>query len=149
LKKKKQVIISKSSTQTASLAHKLHEIVKKKKVVFLTGPLGSGKSTFVQALGRALGIVVPITSPTFTLIKEYQIPKSNIKFVHIDLYRIMNHPESIYELRIEQYFGQDIVCIEWAESLLNTFPLDSIHLDFRYDEGEQRTITIITTNKTL
>jgi len=138
----RQIVISKRVQDTNSLALKLLKAIWKTKLLYLTGPLGSGKSTFTKALGMALGITTPITSPTFTLIKEYAIPKKKERFVHIDLYRILNQPQAINELSIESYIGENIVCIEWAKPVLQSFLNDSIHLDFRYDGEEKRIISI-------
>jgi tRNA threonylcarbamoyladenosine biosynthesis protein TsaE len=97
-------------------------------VLLLHGDLGSGKTAFVQALGTALGIAEPITSPTFALIHEY--PEGRIPLYHIDLYRL--EPTQVPALHLELYwqgreFPPGVVAIEWAERL-NPIPPDALSL---------------------
>ncbi len=88
-------------------------------VLLLQGNLGAGKTTFVQSLGKSLGIREQISSPTFTLIDEYYSGK--FPLYHIDLYRL--EPIAIPELHLELYwqdrqeFEPGIVAIEWSEKL--------------------------------
>ncbi len=83
-------------------------------VVALHGDLGAGKTTFVQGLAGALGIVQPVTSPTFTLVCEYPIPNGGI-LVHIDLYRLPE-PCDLESLGFWEYLEHGaIVAVEWAE----------------------------------
>jgi len=87
-------------------------------VILLSGTLGAGKTTFVKGLARGLDIEETITSPTFTVISEYE---GNIPLYHIDLYRI-DDEEELEQLGLEEYlYGNGVTVVEWfaiAESLL-------------------------------
>lgn len=105
---------------TQAIATQLAQIVPAGTIILLEGNLGSGKTTFMQAFGVALGIHTTITSPTFTLIDEYT--EGRLPLYHIDLYRL--EPSQVPSLHLEEYWrGEDfplgVVAIEWASKLLN------------------------------
>ncbi len=104
---------------TQELGKKLGETLLPNRVILLFGELGAGKTTFVQGLGEGLGITIPIVSPTFTLINEYQ--EGRLPLYHLDLYRL-DTPEAIAGLFPETYWeGKEvppgITAIEWANRL--------------------------------
>jgi tRNA threonylcarbamoyladenosine biosynthesis protein TsaE len=112
-------IYANSLDETQAIATKLAQIVTAGTIILLEGNLGSGKTTFMQAFGRALGISTTITSPTFTLIDEYT--EGRLPLYHIDLYRL--EPPQVPSLHLEEYWrGEDfplgVVAIEWASKLL-------------------------------
>ena len=101
-------------------------------IIFLSGDLGAGKTTFVQALGKELGITETMQSPTYVLMKKYQI--SNNKFqtlVHIDAYRLQNAGE-FAALRPEQFLQDPkaLVVVEWPERVGNALPAPDLTLNF-------------------
>ncbi|MEE3715125.1 tRNA (adenosine(37)-N6)-threonylcarbamoyltransferase complex ATPase subunit type 1 TsaE [Tumidithrix elongata RA019] len=103
---------------TQAIAQQLANLLQPGTILLLEGNLGSGKTTFVQALGKGLGIQIPITSPTFTLIDEYDCGR--IPLYHIDLYRLEG--EQIHHLHLQEYWrGHDfplgVVAIEWSNRL--------------------------------
>ncbi len=108
---------------TQAIATQLAQLVTDGTIILLEGNLGSGKTTFMQAFGRALGISARITSPTFTLIDEYT--EGRLPLYHIDLYRL--EPSQVPSLHLEEYWrGEDfplgVVAIEWASKLINIPP---------------------------
>lgn len=106
---------------TKNLAFEFSKMLVGGEVITLTGDLGAGKTTFTKSLALALGITQPVTSPTFTLMNEYQGTK--LKLYHFDMYRIED-PSEILETGINEFFGnRDAVCvIEWAENINSLLP---------------------------
>ena len=95
-------------------------------VIALTGPLGAGKTTFVQGLAQGLGVPVErhVASPTFALVNEHP---GRIDFVHVDFYRIRS-PAELPELGIEEAYDRAATAIEWAERFPDWLPADTLHL---------------------
>lgn len=113
--------------------------LKKGDVVLLSGPLGAGKTTFVQGLGEGLGIKEFINSPTFTFIQSYV--GDDIKLHHMDMYRIMNEEEA-YDLGLEEFFySDDISVVEWPEQISSFLPDHALVVSIS-KEGEGRGLTI-------
>ena len=83
---------SKSLGDTFALAKAFSEVLGPESIVFLSGELGAGKTAFVQGIARALGSENPVTSPTFNLMQEYDVPSGQTIF-HFDLYRIEDEDE--------------------------------------------------------
>lgn len=106
--------------ETERLAALLLSSVPQGALLILSGPLGAGKTTLVQALGRQLGSEARISSPTYTLIHEYPSPHGVL--VHIDAYRLPS-AETLLELGLEDYLARArLVAVEWGEGLLEVFP---------------------------
>lgn len=107
--------------QTREWGKQLGALLRSGDVVALMGDLGAGKTAFAQGIGQSLGIIGPMTSPTFTFQQEYngrlQGRESGalIRLIHMDLYRIQ-HPEEVEVIGVEDAFVEDAVClIEWPE----------------------------------
>jgi len=100
-------------------------------LVVLTGPLGAGKTTFVQQLAAALGSDAAVTSPTYTLVHEYPTPQGLL--VHVDLYRL--DPRRASALGLEDYLDRSrLVAVEWGEPLLAEHA-DAHHVDLALAAG--------------
>lgn len=109
-----------SLTDTETLAKTLVHHAPPGALLLLLGPLGAGKTTLVQALGRALGSDAHVSSPTYTLIHEYPTPAGVL--VHIDAYRL-GDAEALFELGLDDYLERArLVAVEWGEALLRPFP---------------------------
>lgn len=93
------------------------------RILCLSGPLGAGKTTFVQGFARGLGIQRRVLSPTFVLVRRYDIPKTGSWFYHIDLYRLeeseIGNEQGIFELLAEPGV---FMAVEWAEKLGKHLP---------------------------
>jgi len=101
-------------------------------VISLIGPLGAGKTTFVQGLAQGLGVSqkCKVTSPTFTLIKEYE---GRLRLYHVDAYRLSGAAE-MAELGAEELFSSEgLVVIEWADRVVGVLP--SRRVDIRLSHG--------------
>lgn len=116
-------------------------------VIALSGDLGTGKTTFVQTLAQVLQIEDVVTSPTFTVMKQYVVSQQNLygikQLVHMDAYRI----ESIAELgplRLTEILATPgiLLCIEWAEKITEVLPQATIRMDFQSLSEHERLVTI-------
>jgi len=133
-------VISHSLQETLRLGGLIGELLEGQEVIGLEGELGTGKTTLVQAIGRAQGVTEPITSPTFTLVNVYSGRSGNI--YHVDLYRL-NNTREILQAGIESYFYGDGIClIEWAEKARGLLPPEHLHILLQHAGGDARTISI-------
>lgn len=111
--------------EVEKLGEKLGSLLEKKDIICLNGDLGAGKTTFTQAIGKGLGVKAYITSPTFTIINEYE---GRLPLYHFDIYRL-NDEEELDLLGAEDYFYSDGVCvIEWAENAENILPKERLDI---------------------
>ena len=116
-------------------------------VVALEGDLGSGKTTFVQALAAALGVTRPVTSPTFTLVCEYPLPGGG-RLVHMDLYRLSSEAD-LDALGFDEYLQSgDLVCIEWPDRAGGSLPPDTLRLRFLLDPEAPEARTLLLERRT-
>lgn len=122
---------SRSLEDTKKLAYALAKA--KPRVVLLEGDLGAGKTTFSGYFAEALGIAGRITSPTFSIVKQYTDP---VSFVHMDLYRIEDEDELV-QIGFDEYLEADHVLIEWPEVAAQLLPADAFRLTIRF-EGDDR-----------
>ena len=103
---------SRSADETRRLGEVLGARLAPGDLVLLEGDLGAGKTAFTQGIGKGLGVVETINSPTFTLLKEYA---GRLLLYHFDLYRIED-PDELVSLGFDEYFAGEGVCvIEWAD----------------------------------
>lgn len=135
-------IITKNHSETQQLGRSLGPLLQPGDVLVVSGELGAGKTTFVQGLAEGMGIEAQITSPTFTIIHEYQ--GRNMPLYHIDAYRL-DTPVEIKELGLEEYFyGDGVTAIEWAEKIKGWLPPDYLYVKLEKISAhpEQRKIQI-------
>ena len=137
-KPQRKEYITRSEEETFLLARKLSQGFKGKEVVFLTGELGTGKTIFAKGLAAGLGLkdFHQVCSPSYTLVNIYQ---GKYTIFHIDLYRLGKDSE-IMDLGWEDYLGQGVIIVEWAEKV--KFDLDAIRISFRMGKNDERKITI-------
>ena len=109
------------------------------RVIAFSGELGAGKTTFIQALCRGLGVIMEINSPTFSLVNEYFTPDGTSLF-HFDLYRI-DDPEELFDLGYEEYFYSGARCfIEWPEKASHLIPEDALNVEIVVHNDNSREI---------
>jgi tRNA threonylcarbamoyladenosine biosynthesis protein TsaE len=114
-----------SLEETLQLGAELARTLQPGTVIGLIGDLGSGKTCLTQGICAGLGVVDYVTSPTFTLINEYQ---GRLPVYHFDFYRIDKAAE-IEDLGCDEYFyGQGVCIIEWAEKILSFLPEERIEI---------------------
>ena len=134
-----------SPEETWALAANLANELPPGTVIALHGDLGAGKTCFIQGFAAALGIDEPITSPTYTIIGEYE---GRLPLHHIDLYRLSG-PEEALGLGLEEYFDANgITAIEWAERAEGLLPPDLLHIRIEVDEDSgMRTFSLFRENE--
>lgn len=110
---------SNSYEETLAIAAAFAKTLSKGDAVCMYGDLGAGKTAFVQGMAKGLNISAAITSPTFTIVNEYE---GDIPLYHFDVYRIADSDE-MYEIGYEEYvYGCGISVIEWAELISDILP---------------------------
>ncbi|SNS47568.1 tRNA threonylcarbamoyladenosine biosynthesis protein TsaE [Anaerovirgula multivorans] len=130
--------------ETEDLGSKLGKIVKPGDIICLIGDLGAGKTTFTKAFAKGLEVEDYVTSPTFTILQEYE---GRIPLYHFDVYRIEDVGE-MENIPYEEYFYGDGVCvIEWAELIREILPKDYIRIEIKYIGIEEREICFEATNE--
>lgn len=110
-------------------------------VVAFTGDLGAGKTAFVRGMARGLGTPERVTSPTFTIVNEYE--GGRLPLFHFDMYRLSS-PEELFDIGWEDYLSRGGVCaVEWSENIAGALEEDALRVDIRRGAHEnQRIITV-------
>jgi tRNA threonylcarbamoyladenosine biosynthesis protein TsaE len=129
--------IADSCGETFEFGMALGKTLKKGSVVALTGALGAGKTCLCAGICRALGVTAPVTSPTYTIIHEYE---GFLPVYHIDAYRLSG-AEDFEGTGGAELLGGDGVClIEWGERLSECLPDDAISVEITILDGGSRKI---------
>ena len=112
-----------------SLGHQLASFLCPGDVIAMSGDLGTGKTTLTKAIAEGLGVTELVTSPTFTIVHEYQ---GRLPLYHFDVYRV-HDPEELYELGYEEYFfGQGVSVVEWADLIPDLIPAQALTIAIEY-----------------
>jgi tRNA threonylcarbamoyladenosine biosynthesis protein TsaE len=137
----KMTVISRNPEETFLIGKIIGRSLIEKDVVALVGDLGAGKTCLTQGIARGLGVPdeYQITSPSFTLINEYQ---GRMMLYHLDLYRLSQARE-IDDMGYEEYlFGQGVSVIEWADKVKDILPDDTLFVLINYTDEKERNIII-------
>ena len=132
--------LSHSEAETEALGARLAGVLTAGAVVAYQGGLGMGKTAFTRGLARGLDCRDRVTSPTFTIVNEYQ---GRIPLFHFDMYRL-NGSEDLFDIGWEDYLARGGVCaVEWSETVQEALDADTIYVDIRRGaEDNQRVLTI-------
>ena len=115
-------------------------------VVAFSGDLGAGKTAFVRGMARGLGISQRVTSPTFTIVNEYE--GGRLPLFHFDMYRLGSSDE-LFDIGWEDYLIRGGVCaVEWSERVTDALPEDTLWVDIARGSGENDRIITITGGET-
>ncbi len=125
---------SENEKDTKNFAKLLASHLDKNDVIVLTGDLGSGKTKFVEGILSHFGLENEISSPTFTIVNEYE--KNKTKIYHFDVYRLEDSSE-FYEIGGEEYFENGICLIEWGELIQDALPKEYLHITFSKDDNNE------------
>ena len=143
-------VVTADPKETARVAADFAKKMKGGEVVALIGDLGAGKTTFVQAFAKALGVRERVSSPTFVLMHEHHLAESTVNgqrstvraLVHADAYRA--DAAQFRNIGIEEYFGAPgtVVLIEWADRVEALLPKKRLTIRFRHLGGDRREIVV-------
>jgi tRNA threonylcarbamoyladenosine biosynthesis protein TsaE len=126
---------------TAELGGALADALAPGDLVMLTGPLGAGKTRFVQGVAAGLGVTGRVTSPTFVLVRRHE---GRIPLVHVDAYRLAD-PRDLLTLDDDVLDGTVVTCVEWGDTVRDALPASRLECDVRVegDHGDApRSLTL-------
>lgn len=131
-----------NEAETEALGARLAAVLSPGAVVAYQGGLGMGKTAFTRGLGRGLGYSGRVTSPTFTIVNEYE--GGRLPLFHFDMYRLPDE-DALFDIGWEDYLDRGGVCaVEWSEQVAQAMPADTVYVTIaRCPEADTwRTITI-------
>ena len=133
--------VTNSEVETEALGVRLADELKAGAVIAFTGDLGAGKTAFTRGLARGLGVGGRVTSPTFTIVNEYE--GGRLPLFHFDMYRLGSSDE-LFDIGWEDYLNRGGVCaVEWSENVSDALEEDAISVEIcRGESDNQRIITI-------
>lgn len=124
-----------------TIAQKFLQTVKPNKIFAFSGDLGAGKTTFINALCKQLGVRESVTSPTYSIIQEYGAADNKVIY-HIDLYRLKSDREAM-DAGIEDCILSDEICmIEWPERAPSLFPNETVYTSFKILSDRARKLIV-------
>lgn len=132
---------SASEQETEAIGREMAQRLAPGAVVAFTGDLGAGKTAFVRGMAQGLGISQRVTSPTFTIVNEYEGPTP---LFHFDMYRL-NGSEDLFDIGWEDYLSRGGVCaVEWSEQVADALPEGTVYVTLtRHPEHDGwRSITV-------
>ena len=128
-----------SEQDTIELAQNFESEKFKNMVICLEGDLGSGKTLFTKGFAQAKAVTEPITSPTFNIIKEYDLGELNL--YHMDVYRL---DENSIDIGFDEYFNKNGVClIEWSDIIKDYLPEERLEINFKVINENTRILEIV------
>jgi len=124
------VVKSSGPKETEAVGEALGSQLRVGDLVVLTGDLGTGKTTFTKGLARGLGVTDRITSPTFTIVQEYD---GRVPVAHVDVYRLERIQE-LHDFGFEELLEQRVTVVEWGEAIALVLPRDRVDVRIVMDE---------------
>ena len=118
--------------ETRALGSAVAALVGVGDVVVLVGDLGAGKTAFAQGFAAALGVVTPVTSPTFTLANRYQ---GHLVVNHLDVYRLERLDE-VRDLALPELISDGVTVVEWGDIIASELPPDRLSVRIRFGPGD-------------
>jgi len=130
-----------SLSKIDEVAEKFINITQEHKLFAFYGAMGSGKTTFIKAICKKMGVKEIVSSPTFTLVNEYTTNQKKLIY-HFDFFRI-NTEEEVYDYGYEEYFFSNNICfMEWPEKIEHILPQETIKIEIKELENGKRLILI-------
>jgi len=138
-------VTSRTAEETAAFGEKLAPLLDKGSIVALNGPLGAGKTCFVKGVAQGLGVTEAVTSPTYTIVSEYEVSlsdSSSAPLYHIDAYRLKGSDDFSAIGGEEILFSDGISLIEWSERIEDCIPSGALVVEIELRENGERFISI-------
>ena len=129
----------KSEQEMIEYGRELAHRIKKPAVIELVGDVGVGKTTFTRGLAEGFGINESITSPSFTISKEYALPGGG-RFIHYDFYRLSEPGLMMEDLEEKLREPENVIVIEWGESIKDLLPKEHIKVEIKNTEEGREVI---------
>ncbi|HEY5267409.1 MAG TPA: tRNA (adenosine(37)-N6)-threonylcarbamoyltransferase complex ATPase subunit type 1 TsaE [Acidimicrobiales bacterium] len=133
-----------TSDDTQRAGEQFGALLRPGDIALLSGPLGAGKTTFVQGVARGLGVSDRVTSPTFTMVRQHECvnDRAIVTLHHADVYRVENIGE-VMDLDLGELVEESAVAlVEWGEIASSVFGRDVLTIDFLVDDEEGRTLMV-------
>jgi tRNA threonylcarbamoyladenosine biosynthesis protein TsaE len=126
-------LLTTAAEETRAMGEALSALLRPRDAVILTGELGAGKTTFVQGIARGLEVRDRVTSPTFTLIREY---RGRLDVAHVDVYRL-ERIQDVVDLGLEELFdGDAVLLVEWGDAVEEILPADHLTVELTGGDGD-------------
>ena len=124
-------LTTKGAEETQAVAEVVGSQLRVGDLVVLTGELGAGKTTFAKGLARALGVTQTVTSPTFTIVQEYE---GRMPVAHVDVYRL-DRIQEVHDLGFEELLEGRVTIVEWGEAIALVLPRDRVDVRIALADG--------------
>lgn len=139
-------MITNSPEETKALGRRTARALSGGENLLLVGDLGSGKTAFVQGLAEGFGVTEPVKSPTYTYLREYQLPRRSTRLAHFDLYRLPDRPtkRDLASIELPERLRDDdtVTVVEWADKLSRTSHGNQFVLEFAVRGDTEREINL-------
>lgn len=134
--------VSVSETDTENFGAEIARQCPRGSVILLDGDLGAGKTVFSRGFARALGIDEPVSSPTYTIVQEYELPERG-RLYHLDLYRISG-VEAALAFGVDEFLSDksSYALVEWPERIAGILPEDAIRITLKHTGEGRREISV-------
>jgi tRNA threonylcarbamoyladenosine biosynthesis protein TsaE len=133
------IVVTRTAAETEDVAAELGARLRPGDLVVLTGDLGAGKTTFAKGIARGLGVRDVVTSPTFTIVQEYN---GETPMAHVDVYRL-ERVQELHDIGFEELLDGRVVVVEWGEMIEPLLPGRRVEVRLEMgDDPSARTIEI-------
>ncbi len=134
-------LTTKSARESEAVGEAIASQLRVGDLVVLSGDLGAGKTTMAKGLARGLGVTQPVTSPTFTIVQEYD---GRVPVAHIDVYRL-DFIQELHDLGFEELLESRVTIVEWGEAIALVLPRDrvDVRLAMHDDDDDQRVVEVV------
>lgn len=139
---KNKTFVSEAETETEAVGAEVARMCPRGSVILLDGDLGAGKTVFSRGFARALGIDEPVSSPTYTIVQEYDLPERG-RLYHLDLYRISG-AEAALAFGVDEFLNDpsSYALVEWPERITGILPDSAIRITLKHIGEGKREITV-------